>query len=566
MTIMSGAQCLAEMLEGYGATHLFMVPAVLRRTMAELERRTHIKSVHTHGEKSAAYMADGYARVSRRPGICMAQEVGVLNLAAGLRDASLAHSPVIALTGGRWSKHRYRRMYQDAEDLSALAPYTKMNVAVDDVARIPDLLRQAYRVATTGCPGPVHLQFAGQEGELDREEGDLDTLCEPQFRQVPAFRSPPAQDVIANAWHACTSARRPVIVAGGGVHASDAGAALRDFVERAQIPVVTTLNGRDTVPDSHPLCMGTVGTYSRPSANQIVSQADLVIFVGTEAGSMTTNFWRLPMPGVRVIQIDNNPEAIGRNYPPILGILADARPALELLTSAIQGAKSLHQREWLDYASRIKHESLEETRIARESDAMPIRPERICGELSALLPEDSVVVVDTGHAGMWMAGYFDLTSPHQSYLRSAGHLGWAFPAGIGAKAACPDRPVVTFTGDLGMWYHIAEIETAVRANIPVVTIVNNNRSGNQSKRGFDLAYGGQATEKSRDLWVHTEVNFARIAHEMGAFGIRAETPAEVRPAIEKALLSGQPAVVDVVTDINAFAPLAWDAEAWAQKY
>jgi acetolactate synthase-1/2/3 large subunit len=412
----------------------------------------------------------------------------------------------------------------------------------------------------------VHLQFAGQEGELDREEGELDPHCEPQFAALPGIRVEPSRDSVAVAWRACSKAQRPVLVAGGGVRSSMAGEALRMFVEYAQIPVVTTLNGRDTIPDSHSLCAGTVGTYSRPSANRLVSEADLVIFAGTEAGSMTTNFWRLPKPGTTIVQIDANPEAIGRNYCPVIGILGDLRRTLELLLIQSRDSGQSFRLAWIDRLHALKAETKAATQAARESEATPIRPERICEELSRILPNDAVVVVDTGHAGMWMAGFFDLNSPFQSYIRSAGHLGWAFPAGIGAKAACPNRPVVTFTGDLGIWYHIAEIETAVRANLAVVTVVNNNRSGNQSKRGFDLAYGGQATERSRALWVHNEVNFARIAEEMGALGIRVSAPQDIRPAIERALQSGRPTVIDVVTDIEAVAPLAWDADQWVQKY
>ena len=140
-------------------------------------------------------------------------------------------------------------------------------------------------------------------------------------------------------------------------------------------------------------------------------------------------------------------------------------------------------------------------------------------------------MVDTGHAGMWMGGMYDLTSPTQSYMRSAGHLGWAFPAGLGAKCACPDRPVITFTGDAGLWYHIAEIETAARWGINAVTVVNNNASGNQSKRGFDRVYGGTQTEQAREMWTFSKVSFARIAEDMGALGIRVEKPAEIAPAI-----------------------------------
>ncbi len=190
------------------------------------------------------------------------------------------------------------------------------------------------------------------------------------------------------------------------------------------------------------------------------------------------------------------------------------------------------------------------------SDAVPIRPERICHELTRHAPDDAIVVVDTGHGGMWMGGFFDLTSPRQSYIRSAGHLGWAFSAGLGAKCACPDRPVITFTGDAGFWYHIAEIETAVRWKMNAVTVVNNNASGNQSKRGFDRVYGGTQTEKARELWTYNPMNFARLAEDMGAIGIRVEKPNEIGPAITRALKADRPVVIDVVTDIDALAPLA----------
>src|SRR5919197_1786372 len=185
---MTGAQCLADMLKGYGVTHVFMVPAVLRRTFAEMERRTSIKRIHCHGEKSAAYMADGYARASGKPGVCMAQVIGALNLAAGLRDAHLAHSPVIAMTGGREPKTKFRKVYQEVDDVPAFEPVTKFNATIDAVERIPDMLRQAFRAAVSGAPGPVHLQFRGNEGQVDQDEAELDPLVEPLFAPVAPFR------------------------------------------------------------------------------------------------------------------------------------------------------------------------------------------------------------------------------------------------------------------------------------------------------------------------------------------------------------------------------------------
>jgi acetolactate synthase-1/2/3 large subunit len=193
-----------------------------------------------------------------------------------------------------------------------------------------------------------------------------------------------------------------------------------------------------------------------------------------------------------------------------------------------------------------------------ESDQVPMRPERLCAELTDLVPDDGIVVVDTGHAGMWMGGMYDLRAPTQSYLRSAGHLGWAFPASLGAKCAQPDRPVVCFTGDSGFWYHVAEIETAVRWGINSITVVNNNHSGNQSKRGFDRVYGGKQSEKAREMWVFTEVDFARLAGDIGAIGIRVEKPSDLASAFDRALSADRPVILDVVTDIDALAPPAVD--------
>jgi acetolactate synthase-1/2/3 large subunit len=553
---MAGAECLAEMLKGYGVTHLFMVPAVLRRTFAELERRTSIARIHTHGEKSAAYMADGYARASGRPGICMAQVIGALNLAAGLRDAWLAHSPVIAFTGGREPKTKFRKVYQEIDDMPAFEPVTKFNATVDDVARFPDMIRQAFRVAVSGCPGPVHLQFRGNEGQVDAEEAELETLVEPLFARVPPFRPEPERASILAALTLLQQAERPVLIAGGGVRASGAAAELVGLAEALQIPVATSLNGKDTIAGNHPLSVGVVGSYSRESANRVVNRADLVCFIGTETGGMTTHFWAVPPIGTPAIQIDIDAQAIGRNYPLKAALNGDAKVTLTRMLEHADRGSAARRTAWVKEAQAICREWTAKYAPALASDAVPIRPERICSELSRHLPEDAIVVVDTGHAGMWMGGMFDLMSPRQSYLRSAGHLGWAFPAGLGAKCGVPERPVVTFTGDAGFWYHIAEVETAVRWKINAVTVVNNNSGGNQSKRGFDRAYGGTQTEQARELWTYNKVDFARLAEDMGALGIRVEKPGEIAGALAQALAANRPAVIDVVTDIDALAPLA----------
>jgi acetolactate synthase I/II/III large subunit len=552
---LTGAQCLADMLAGYGVSHVFMVPAVLRRTFAEMERRTQINRIHCHGEKAAAYMADGYARASGKPGICMAQVVGALNLAAGLRDAYLAHSPVIAFTGGRDPQTKFRKVYQEIDDVPAFEPVTKWNATVDAVERFPDMVRQAFRVATCGAPGPVHLQFRGNEGQIDQQEADLEPVVEQQYARVPPHRPPPDPASLKSLLSILQNAERPVIVAGGGARASGAGPELAQLAEALGIPVATSLNGKDCIPGNHPLAAGVVGSYSRESANRVVAAADLVCFIGSSAGGMTTHVWAVPKIGIPAVQIDIEPETLGRNYPLKAGVLGDAKTCLAQMLSQCDRSTAPPRKAWVDQVKRICAEWREKYNPMLTSEAAPIRPERICAELSRHAPQDAIVLSDTGHAGMWMGGMYDVRAG-QSFLRSAGHLGWAFPAGLGAKCAAPERPVVTFTGDAGLWYHIGEIETAVRWNIAAVTVVNNNASGNQSKRGFDRAYGGEQTAKARELWTYRMVDFAKVANDIGALGIRVDRPADFAGALEKAIASKRPAVIDVVTDIEAIAPVA----------
>ena len=552
----TGAVVLAELLKSLGVTHIFMVPAVLRRTMVEIEKRTNIKRLHVHSEKSAAYMADGYARVSHKPAICMAQIIGALNIAAGLRDAFLAHSPVIALTGGREPKTKFKKVYQEIDDMPAFEPVTKFNATIDDVNRFSDMMEQAFRVATSGSPGPVHLQFRGNEAQIDLEEIEEEVTVNEINIQIPPHRPICDDSVLKKALKAIQTASKPIIVAGGGARHSGCSKELLTFAEKLSIPIATSLNGKDLLNSNHPLSCGVVGTYSRESANLSVKEADLVIFIGSETGSMTTHFWAVPTTKVRVIQIDIEPENLGRNYNLEVAIHGDAKVILERMTTLSDSKNFPERTEWLSLITKLRSDWYYKYQPLMESDAKPIRPERLCREISNAAPKDAVFVVDTGHAGMWMGGMFDLTHSEQTYIRSAGHLGWAFPASLGAKCALPNKPVICFTGDAGFWYHIAEIEVAVRWNINTIVIVNNNSGGNQSKRGFDRAYGGEQTEEGRQLWTFNNINFAAIAENIGAVGIRVENAKEIKPAIEKAIELNNPVIIDVVTDINALAPLA----------
>ena len=556
MPRMTGARLFAEMLHGYGVTHTFFVPAFMLKAFAEMEDLP-IARLMVHGEKAAAYMADGYARASGKPGICMAQMIGASNLAAGLRDAHMAGAPVIAITGGPTSQSRYRHAYQEVDDVTQFDPVTKFNAQVDHVARLPDLLRQAFRVATTGAPGPVHLRIASHLGQITEEEADFDPLVETTYRQAPAFRPAPDMDRIHAALVELLQAKRPMIVAGGGVVRSGAEREVVELAEKLRIPVATSMNAKAVILDTHPLAVGVPGAYSRDCANKALHATDLVFFIGSHTGGQVTNNWMFPPTGTKVIQLDIDPNELGRNYPNVVSILGDARVSLRRMIEAASPRAEGASADWIGHVQQLVAEWRAQHEPLRQSNAIPMRPERICKEISDALPADGIVVSDTGHAGIWTGGMVYLEQPGQRYFRTAGSLGWGFPAALGIKCAVGDRPVICFTGDGGFYYHIAELETARRHKINTVTVVNNNSGLNQEIRLNDSAYGGKQRGRAEEMWRFPDVDFAKVAESFGCVGIRVERPDELNDALKRAIALNAPVVLDVVSDTYAIADKPW---------
>ena len=553
MPPMTGSRFFAEAMQAYGTTHVFLVPTILTPALAEMEEMNIVR-VTAHSEKAAVYMADGYARISGRPGICMAQTIGAANLAAGLRDPFLACSPVIAISGGRFPQTKHRHVYQEIDDYPLFEPLSKFNAQVDLPERLPDLLRQAFREATTGCPAPVHLEIAGNFGQAIEGEADLEPIFETQFSRFPAIRPRPEADSVRRAAELLSGCRRPVIVAGGGVALSGAQTEVMQLAESLSIPVATSLNAKGTIPENHALSIGVVGSYSRACANRLVAEADLVFFVGSRTGGQVTNSWRIPPKETPVIQLDIEPSELGRNYPNVCSLWGDAKVTLQELMGAV--ASNLSNPEWLSRVEQVVSEWRAEVAPLRESQAVPMRPERICKEIEAALPPDVILVSDTGHAGIWSGTHIELHHSGQSYIRAAGSLGWGLPAAVGAKCAAPHRPVVCFTGDGGFYYHLAELETALRYGVHPVIVVNDNRSLNQETEIFASAYGGMQPT-GLEMWQFRDLNIAKVAESLGCLGFRVEQPEEIAPALVQALEAERPAVLDVVSDLEALAPDPW---------
>lgn len=553
MSKISGDQYFAKTLSAYGVTHFFHSPLITPGAMRLMEANEYkTQAISVHAEKAAAYMADGYARSTGKPGVCGCQSIGRSNLLAGLRDAYMAHSPVIAFTGGRLPEFRYRAPYQELEDQPAFSSLTKYNASIDDLARFPDMIRQAFREVTSGCPAPVHLEIAGMLGNISMGEMEDDDVVEPRFSAVPAFRPAAASEDVASVMEALAAAERPIIVAGGGVVASGAQQALCDFAAKHQIPVATSLTAKGAIPETDPLSVGVVGVYSKETANRAISGADLVFYVGSMTGGQVTNHWSMPAKGTKVIQLDIDPHWLGRNYPNIASLCGDARTVLKQL---IDYCPPLPTRsEWLKSLAENKQNWNDKYAPICQENSQPFRPERAMSILGDYLPEDAILVSDTGHAGLWTAQFLDITSPKQTYIRASGSLGWAFPAALGAKCGNPDRPVFAFTGDGGFYYHFSELETAVRYGINTVTIVNNNFSLNQETPVWQKPPEGLNFDHH---WKFGHVSLANIATEMGAFGIRVTDPKELKSALDKAVASNLPAVVELITDVEALAPRPW---------
>jgi acetolactate synthase I/II/III large subunit len=553
---MNGARWLSRALAAAGTSHVFFVESVLRRTLLEFDDLG-VTRILAHSEKAAAYMADGYARVSGRPGICMAQSVGAANLASGLQDAWLGRSPVVALTGRKEPSFQHRNSYQEIPHSPLFAAVTRFSAPVDSTAELPRLLRHAWRAALADPPRPTHLDFCGLQGDaIELGQTTEPPVVDPEKRRVPAHRPAGDPHDIDRAAAALNAAGRIVIIAGEGAAASQAGPEVLALAEALAAPIATSLGARGIVPTRHPLYIGVPGSYSAPPANRIVHSADLVLYVGCDTGDQVTLNWTIPPLATQIVQIDADPLEIGRSYPNTLGVVGDPKATLARLAEAV--GRPARDRGFIEEAARSVADWRTTMASLANDDNAPIRVERLCAEVTKALPGDGILLSDTGYSGIWTGTMVEFNGAGQTYLRAAGSLGWAFPASLGAQCAAPGRKVVSFTGDGGFYYHLAELETAQRCGIPVTVVVNNNSGFGQNLTGV-RRIAGNRPGRGEALVRFGPTDFTAVARSFGVRGIRVEQPAEIAPALDEALAAAAPVVVDVVTDLEPRAPEPWTA-------
>jgi acetolactate synthase-1/2/3 large subunit len=551
---MNGAEWLARALAGAGTTHVFFVESVLRRTLLQLGDLG-VTRVLAHSEKAAAYMADGYARVARLPGVCMAQSVGAANLASGLQDPYLGRSPVVALTGRKEPSFQHRNAYQEIAHAPLFAAVTKFSTPVDSTAELPRLLRHAWRAALADTPRPTHLDFCGLQGDMiELGQTSEPPVIDPEARRIPAHRPVGNDAEIERAAAALTAALRVVVVAGDGAAASQAGPEVLALAEALQAPVATTLGARGIIPTGHRLSAGVSGSYSAPPANRIVHGAELVLFVGCDTGDQVTLNWTVPPRDTKIVQIDADPLEIGRSYPNTTGLVGDPKATLARLNQVI--GRPARDASFAEEAARIVADWRATMTPLVANDTAAIRVERLCAEVTRALPSDGILVADTGYSGIWTGTMIELNGAGQTYLRAAGSLGWAFPASLGAKCAAPGRKVLCFTGDGGFYYHLAELESARRCSIAVAVVVNNNSGFGQNLTGV-RRIAGNRPGRGEELIRFGPTDFTAVARSFGVRGIRVERPGEIAPALAEALGASEPVVVDIVTDLEPRAPEPW---------
>jgi acetolactate synthase-1/2/3 large subunit len=504
-------------------------------------------------------MADGYARVTWKPTVCYAQHgAAAAILGSMLYEPMYAHSPVVALTGSTPTNKKALWQYQDVDEMPYFEAACKFSVDVTDVDRLAEYMRIAVQVAVSGCPGPthvnMHLDMAGKATEMTEPYGD------PRFFRVPPFRPRAEKDSVVKAAKLLTGAVKPVMVCGSGVHLSTAYNEARALAELLSIPVVTNFKGKGSFPEEHPLSVGVMGSYGSQVANDVVRDADLVFFVGFRPDYHNTEELTAPVPGVpKVIHLDIDPAVFNRKYSSDVALVGDVKATLTELNSVLKKmlAKPKPKKHRVQQIRSMVEEYDKVVEPLMNSEAKPIKPQRMVKEISKILRDEDIIVCDTGQQLCWATRLLRLKDPKQRFLPCGGTLGSSFAMAIGASFGAHDgQRVINLIGDGGILYNISELETAKRYNdehAPFVAVVNNNSTLGQIRPSFEDWNAIEAPWISYSDF--TELDYSKIAEAFGCYGVRVESPGELGEAIELALDSGRPAIVDVVTDKREYAPI-----------
>lgn len=547
---MNVSEAIVAILAESGVEHVFGLPGDTGMDFydALYHNEGRIQHILTRDERSASFMADAYARVSGKIGVCEGPSGGgATYIVPGVAEAHGSCIPLLCLTSDTPVREEGRGVLTELNQPALFAPVTKWSTRLTTPATAADAVRRAIRLATTGRSGAVAVSMPADV--LAAEIDPHDVYPVPEAITAPASRMRPDRDAVERAARLIHAARRPVIVAGGGVVISRAWDTLTALAETAAIPVGTSINGKGSIAETHPLSLGVVGgNGARPYANDVVAGCDLLILVGTRTDSTTTLNWTLPprSSGLRVIHIDIDPWQIGNNYRTDVGLIGDAREALRDLTDALGTPRRDPEREgWLESIAAAKRAYFDGLQTTIASDARPIKPQRVIAELRDLLDDETVLVADPGTPTPYICAQYQLSSPGRWTVipRAHGGLGFALPAVVGAYFGRPNSRIVGLMGDGSFGMSVGELETITRLNLPIVLVQFNNSCFGWIKELQHLYHGDRYF--SVDF---TSVDYAAIAR---GFGLKAWSVTEathLRRALQEALADGGPCFVDVVSE------------------
>jgi acetolactate synthase-1/2/3 large subunit len=545
---MTGGRALGEMLKLHEVGVMFGMGGFQLLPFYEACRVLGLKHGLINDERSGAFAADAYARVTNRPGVVDATlGPGATNLVTGLAEALNAGIPLIAITGNTNREHSWKNMTQEARQLEVLRPVVKEAIRVEVPKRIPELVRRAFTVATSGRPGPVLVDIPEDVAHAELEFDAADFWADPGTLKAQARRFRPDAGELERAADRLAAAQRPLILAGGGMHISEAHAALLALAEGHGMPVAHTMSGKGAIACTHPLSAGLFGRYSRV-ANELIEASDCLLVVGCKLGEVATRRFQLVGTGKTVIHIDILPEEIGRTTRTTIALAGDARRALEDLATVL-GRNPRKRARRADYLAEIPLRMAvwrEGAADRLQSRDTPINIGRLMGELNSVMPEDAILVADGGFAAHWGGLLFDTKRAGRGFVADRGFasIGYGVPGGLGAQlGAGKSRRVVALTGDGGFNMSMGELETAKRLGANFVTCVFNNAASGYVKALQHAVYGS-GNYQSSDL---VEFNYAAIARAMGCHGIRVTDPEELQPALKEALANTtSPTVLDIV--------------------
>jgi acetolactate synthase-1/2/3 large subunit len=548
---MQGARALVQVLVESGVEHIFGLPGDTGTSLydALYDVRDRLTHVMTRDERSASFMADVYARVSGRVGICEGPSGGgATYIVPGVAEAHGSAIPALCLTSDTPVSQQGRGVLTEFDQESLFRPVTKWNARVASAATLAEAMRRAVRLATSGRPGAVHLSLPSDV--LEGETPDASVYGVSEFGRAPALRTRPDPDLVLRAAEAIVAAERPVIVAGGGVLTSGAWDELTALAEALNVPVATSINGKGSIAETNPLSLGVVGgNGARAYGNACVASADLVVFVGTRTDSTTTHHWTLPPQsgGPAAIQLDVEPYEIGNNYRLVVPLAGDARLALADLLAAIDRPERVRERHRDRIAGLVAERDRywADVEAQASSGAQPIKPQRLVRALRQQIEDDAIIVADPGTPTPYLGAQYELRRAGRTTVipRAHGGLGYAIPGVVGAAMAAGGRRVIGFTGDGSFGMSCGELETITRYNLPVVLVQCSNGTFGWIKELQHLYHGDRFY--SVDF---NPVDYAAIARGFGLRARQVRDPEEIDSALAEALADGGPYFLDVVTE------------------